>query len=125
MPRQTTAPPGQPSDVVFDLGGALQFTSLSGRVVAGGGTAVTALTLPQALQADFQLVVDAQDHGSFELRSRSGAPHAVPAGEVLRARLDVPAGVAFSVYKVAIELQRLTPPTVLWPGHGVLIVPRP
>jgi hypothetical protein len=29
------------------------------------------------------------------------------------------------VYKVAWDIQRLDPPSVLWPGHGVVIVPRP
>ena len=77
------------------------------------------------MQPDFQLVIDAQDHASFELRSRTGALRAAPEGQLLSARLDVGAAVASGVYKVAIEVQRLAPPAVLWPGHGVVIVPRP
>jgi hypothetical protein len=125
IPQQATSPPGTSIDAVFRLKGALQITNVSGRVVVDGGITVNTLTLPPAMQADFQLVIDAQDHGSFELRSKSGAKHVVPEGEVLRARLDVGAAVASGLYKVAIEVQRLTPPTVLWPGHGVLIVPGP
>lgn len=125
MPRQLTIPAGQAGEAVFELRGALALAMLSGRVVAAGGISVHGLSLPAAMQADFQLLADAQDPTVFELRSKTGAARALPEGEVLRATLNVGADVGFGVYRVAIQIHRLNPPSVLWPGHGIAIVPRP
>ena len=61
----------------------------------------------------------------FELRLRTGVPKRCRPVKSCRAQIDVPAGAAFGTYGVALEIQRLNPPSVLWPGDDIVIVPRP
>ena len=125
MPDLVTVAPGQAGTVVFTLRGALTIATLAGRVVVAGGIPVTALRLAAPAQADFQLFTDAEDPSVFELRSKTGPPKVVPAGELLRADIDVGAAIGSGLYRIAVEIHRLEPPCVLWPGDDVVLVPRP
>jgi hypothetical protein len=125
MPDPVTVAPGQAGTVVFTLRGALTIATLAGRVVVAGGIPVTALRLAAPAQADFQLFTDAEDPSVFELRSKTGAARVVPAGELLRADIDVGAAIGSGLYRIAVDIHRLEPPCVLWPGDDIVLVPRP
>jgi CHAT domain len=125
MPQPLTVAPGQAGTVVFELRGALTIATLAGRVAVSGGIPVRALKLAAAAQADFRLLADAQDPSVFELRSKTGVAKLLPAGEVLRADIDVGAAVPFGLYRIAVEIHHLHPPSVLWPGDDIVLVPRP
>jgi hypothetical protein len=125
MPRRMTIPAGQADTLVFELRGPLSIVSMSARVVVPDGMSVQGLTLAVPAQARFELIPDANDPVAFELRSRTGVAQQLPAGAILRATLDVGAAVPSGVYALSVDIQRLKPQSVLWPGQDIVIVPRP
>jgi hypothetical protein len=125
LPREITVGPGQAGRVEFELAGPLTVRLLRGRISVPAGIAVKDVAVPAVTAAAFRLLLDQGDPGWFELRARDDAPARLPEGTLLEATLEVAADQPAGVYPVAIETTSVEPPTTLWPGDGVLIVPHP
>jgi hypothetical protein len=125
LPRDLPLGPGQSGEAIVELAGALATTELRGRVTASNDGWVKKLTMPQHLPAQFQLLTDANDAGWFEFRAKGAGPTQLPAGEILRVQIDVPQGTSSGVYPLRIEILKMAPTGILWPGDGAVIVPRP
>jgi len=114
------------SDIsIVEMAGNLSVSILRGRVSAGNDGWVRQVTASPAVLAAFQMLTDPNDPGIFLLRSTTGASVAIPPGELLRARVEVPAGTVSGAYQLRVEVLELQPVGPVWPGDGVVIVPRP
>jgi hypothetical protein len=127
LPHDVTVGPGQAQEATVELAGALTVSVLRGRISAPPGAAITQLAVPAGVSAGFQLVLDPGQPDWFELRSRAagGAPAILPAGDLLRATVQVDGGTPSGVYPLGMEVLEMQPPGMLWPGDGVLLVPNP
>jgi hypothetical protein len=125
LPRDLPIGAGQVGTAIFNVAGALTVKRLRARVTASSGDWVKQVAVPASVLALFQLATDPNDPGWFELTSKSAGPAQIPEGELLDVQVEVPADTPSGVYPLRIEILEMTPPGTVWPGDGVVIVPRP
>jgi hypothetical protein len=113
---------GQSATLPIELVGTLSIAELRGRLdVQTAGLEVKRLTIrPEVAAAGFRLLTNLEDPNLFELQSVNGLPKNLPAGELLRA--EIVASGAAAAHVVTVELRRIEPSRVLWPGNNVVVV---
>jgi hypothetical protein len=124
LPRDVPIGPGQVRTAIFDVAGPLAVRRLRARVTASSDW-VKQVAVPANVLALFQLATDPNDPGLFELTSNAIGPTQMPEGELLDVQVEVPPDTPSGVYPLRIEILEMAPPGIVWPGDGVVIVPRP